>query len=90
MERPCPICGGPGHDSARYPLAVCGACAARATDAAGRRVEFANEDWTGGIVGYYPDTDEDYALTECFIDGIRCSAEEARFGGIVISRDAAS
>ncbi|MGD8759525.1 MAG: hypothetical protein PVJ07_04685 [Anaerolineales bacterium] len=32
----------------------------------------------------YADTGEAYASHDCFIDGVACYADEARFGGIVI------
>lgn len=38
----------------------------------------------GGFVARYADTDELYDSHQCFIDGVRCHAGEARFGGIVI------
>jgi hypothetical protein len=39
-----------------------------------------------GCAAEYADTGEEYPSRECFIDGLRCEAEEARFGGIVIQR----
>jgi hypothetical protein len=40
----------------------------------------------GGYVAYYWDSNnaEEYNSHECYIDGIKCWADEARFGGIVI------
>ncbi|MFC0444222.1 hypothetical protein ACFOD1_02800 [Pseudidiomarina halophila] len=38
----------------------------------------------GGIEGYYPDSGEEYAYQECFIDGVKCFADAAYIGGIVI------
>jgi len=40
----------------------------------------------GGFIAYYADSHqtETHPGHICFIDGIRCYADEARFGGIVI------
>ena len=40
----------------------------------------------GGFIAYYADSNqiEIYPSHRCFIDGISCYADEARFGGIVI------
>lgn len=37
-----------------------------------------------GFVAEYADTGEEYQGHDCFIDGVKCHADEARFGGIVI------
>src|SRR5439155_5708492 len=63
---------------------VCPACAGRATSAAGRPLQFRNTNATGGFVARYADTMEAYPGHECFISGVRCRADEARSGGIVI------
>jgi hypothetical protein len=42
---------------------------------------------SGGLAGTYADSGEPYLLEECFVRGIRCRAEEARFGGVVIEID---
>ncbi|HET6880616.1 MAG TPA: hypothetical protein VFI31_10700 [Pirellulales bacterium] len=47
-------------------------------------MEFSNVDYAGGFAARYADTGEDYPSHECFIGGVRCRADEARFGGIVI------
>lgn len=39
---------------------------------------------SGGLAGRYADSGEPYLLEECFVRGIRCRVEEARFGGVVI------
>lgn len=68
----------------RYPKYVCPECAEKTCDAAGRRVAFQNLDFAGGCGGFYPDTKEKYPSQDCYIDGIPCYADEARFGGIVV------
>ncbi|HUK88957.1 MAG TPA: hypothetical protein VLZ81_01050, partial [Blastocatellia bacterium] len=79
-----PICKAPVPESARYPCYVCSACASRAKDSAGRPVEFFNTDLSGGIEGRYRDSHDPYPDQTCYIDGLECWADEARFGGIVI------
>ncbi len=80
----CPICGVELEPSARYPAYVCRSCAARATDSTGRALEFGNIGFGGGYDASYIDTGEPYDSHVCYIDGVKCHADEARFGGIVI------
>jgi predicted RNA-binding Zn-ribbon protein involved in translation (DUF1610 family) len=80
----CPICSAIVEASSRYPRFVCPDCASRASSGDGRLLEFTNTDPSGGFAARYADTGESYDEHECFIDGIRCRADEARFGGIVI------
>jgi pilus assembly protein CpaE len=58
--------------------------AARATDAQQRPLQFGNISFSGGFRARYADTGEVYDSHTCFIDGVKCWADEARFGGIVI------
>jgi hypothetical protein len=39
---------------------------------------------TGGFIAQYADTGESYPSHECYVDGVRCHADEGHFGGIVI------
>lgn len=80
----CPICLLEVAPSPRYPRYVCANCAARAADENGRPLEFSNESFSGGFIARYADTGEGLDGHICFIDGVRCWADEARFGGIVI------
>jgi hypothetical protein len=80
----CPICAAPRHANARYPRHVCNDCTSRASSSDGRPVVFRNTDTGDRVEAWYRDSDERYATRECFISGVRCEAEEARFGGIVI------
>jgi hypothetical protein len=56
----------------------------QATDASGRRLEFSNVDATGGFQAFYRETGKPYHDHVCFVRGVRCCADEAHFGGIVI------
>lgn len=80
----CPICGTAVQPSSRYPRHVCPDCFSEATDRAGRRLDFSNIDLSGGYAAHYSDTGEAYDSHDCWIRGIRCRADEARSGGIVI------
>ena len=80
----CPICSKSLTLYERYPKYVCPECAEKTCDAGGRRVAFQNLDFAGGCGGFYPDTKEKYPSQDCYIDGIPCYADEARFGGIVV------
>jgi hypothetical protein len=81
----CPLCGAVVPTTERYPRALCGACAALACDAHGRSLEFFNESLSGGFIAQYADTGEPYPSHECWVRGVLCWADEARFGGIVVS-----
>lgn len=39
---------------------------------------------SGGFIAGYADNGEEHGQHICYIDGIKCWADEARFGGIVI------
>ena len=80
----CPICAKPVPVSERYPRYVCEDCSAKAVSKNGRGLSFFNESLFGGFAGQFADTGEAYPDHECYIDGIRCRADEAYFGGIVI------
>lgn len=80
----CPICGEKVGHWERYPQQVCERCAAKASDAYGRRLCFSNRFFTGGIHAFYRDNGAEYRHQICYIDGVKCFANEHRFGGIVI------
>ena len=86
VEEPqrCPICLIELTPSPRYPRYVCAACAGRAVDEDGRSLEFSNESFSGGFVAKYSDTGEARDSHTCYIDGVKCRADEAHFGGIII------
>lgn len=84
MSHACPICRVPLPEAERYPRYVCNSCAERATSADGRSLEFANIDMSGGYQARYAHTSAPHDRHDCWIDGIACRADEARFGGIVI------
>jgi hypothetical protein len=80
----CPICSTPVPPNPRYPRYLCPSCSGKATSEDGRLLEFSNVSMSGGFAARYADTGEEYASHECFVDGVKCHADEARFGGIVI------
>jgi hypothetical protein len=82
-DAPCPLCNAPRPHSPRYPDNVCADCVARAVDETGRRLEF-NTALNGGIRAKYADSGEQRESHDCFIDGVRCRADEAYFGGVVV------
>jgi hypothetical protein len=82
-ECPCAICGAPVPLSPRTPQRVCVVCALEAVDAEGRTLRFSNDDLTGGFVAI--DSNGTHSTNhECFVRGVRCWADEAHFGGIVL------
>ena len=68
----------------RYPRYLCQQCVASATDHSGRPLQFFNEGLSGGFLARYADTGEPVNSHLCFVNGIQCWADEARFGGIVV------
>lgn len=83
-KQTCPCCNIEVNSSPRYPNYICGNCCNKAQSEDGRLVRFYNTDLGGGCVGEYHDTKEDYTSNICYINGIKCYAQEAHFGGIVI------
>lgn len=82
----CPICNTPLEPWTRYPNYVCEPCMKKATDEAGRKLRFYNLGMDGGYGASYVDNDEVYNSHFCYIDGIKCYADEHRFGGIVVEK----
>lgn len=85
-EQFCPICKIEVQISERYPKYVCRVCAKKACSENGRPLEFFNESLSGGFLAFYSDTREKYDSHICFIENVKCFADEARFGGIVIEK----
>jgi hypothetical protein len=85
QEYRCPICGKVGPFDPRYPRCICTECASRATDEKGRGLMFTNESVSGGFIAMYRDTGETSDSHICYVDGLRCWADEAHMGGTVVS-----
>ena len=81
---PCPICSKSVPYRERYPRAVCENCSNKACDAYGQKLSFYNISLSGGFKAVFSETQEEYKSQICYINGIECWADEARFGGIVI------
>lgn len=84
MTQYCPICRAEVPRFDRYPHYLCKDCAALAADRGGRALRFGNLSAFGGYWARYADSDEVYDSHVCFVKGVECRANEARFGGIVI------
>jgi hypothetical protein len=68
----------------RHPRRVCETCVGRARDEDGRPLRFFNKEFSGGFVARLADGSMERDSHECVIDGVRCWADEAYFGGIVV------
>ena len=87
ITSPCPICKQDRETMERYPNSVCNDCCTTGVFASNSdtadRIEFGNVDFSGGfqscVAGVIGEQHE------CYIKGRKCYANEARFGGIVIS-----
>lgn len=86
----CPICKKEVVKDSffnRYPNYVCRECEKRAVNREGFPVAFGNTSMSGGFIARYKNKEGQFVESEdptCFIDGVECWAEEARFGGIVL------
>ena len=90
----CPICLDiMDYYTARYPKMICGKCAngdnGKILDSFGNEVSFSNIDIYGGFASHHKINNNDNELVHknehiCWINTIKCYANEARFGGIVI------
>lgn len=85
--------------SQRYPNLVCGECIKKAVDIDGNIVTYSNDNYSGGFISYHhvvnsnsnantiPNDNVEIVQKndhDCWINGYKCYANEARFGGIVI------
>ena len=80
----CPLCGGRMDADVRHARRVCNSCVERACDEEGRPLRFFNTGLSGGFVARLADGGANRESHECFIDGVRCWADEAYLGGIVV------
>ncbi len=80
----CPICNAEVRVNHRYPYSVCSDCARTPLDDTGRELEYFNESLSERFEARYTDNGERRNSHICFIAGMKCFADEARFGGIVI------
>ena len=83
---PCPICLQKMTFFERYPMKVCPECSEKTFTKDGIKIDFCNIDVTGG----FKSTIQSNPIKEgdehtCYINGLECYADEARFGGIVVS-----
>ena len=74
-----------GERSERYPNYLCLNCFKRAVSIDGRPLSFSNVSVSGGYIAKYADTNEPYDSHDCYVDGIKCYADEAHMGGNVIT-----
>jgi hypothetical protein len=83
-EQPCPVCAAPASPSPRTPRPLCPVCVLEATDARGCPLRFSNSGLSGGFEARYANDGARYDGRECFVRGVRCRVDEAKFGGIVV------
>lgn len=85
----CPVCLEQSENvSARYRDCVCEPCLNRfgTLDEDGLALTFGNVDFTGGFVSMRNGVRTSQPEHVCYVNGIKCFADEARFGGIVIQK----
>ena len=83
----CPICLIRQEPGCRYPNYVCSLCIRSypPVDINGDLISFSNIDMHGGFCSTINGVDGE--IHQCFINGIRCFAQEHRMGGIIIQGD---
>ena len=82
----CPLCGELMPKSERYPKALCNKHYGECFDKDGNKVTHGNIDFAGGFVSYHTIGDTIVKRDDgiCYVRDKKCSAGEARMGGIVI------
>lgn len=86
LNTPCPICFHLRETIERYPNSVCLDCCNTGifTDISQKTtISFGNIDFSGGFQSVVNGVVGNQHI--CYIKGHQCRADEARFGGIVIS-----
>lgn len=84
----CPICKTELDFYSRYPNYICNSCVEKATDQNGRSLSFSNEGMHGGFIVTYTDNGEKIDSHICYIGEVKCYADEAYMGGIVVEINA--
>ena len=79
---PLPTCSRARSLSSRYPHALCTWHRHNTQNEAGEPIEFYNRGPGGGFMSTVDGRESDH---KCFVEGVECYADEARFGGIVVS-----
>ena len=85
MINNCPVCNKKRETMERYPRSVCRNCLSlyKTRDIKGNIIEYFNEGFGGGFIskkGGVNGTEH-----HCSVNNVLCYADEARFGGIVVS-----
>lgn len=83
----CPVCDEQLENfNPRYPKAICEKCSENLKDEEGFNVSYFNSDISGGLLSVHDVNGSKVEKQEqtCYCNGIKCYAEEARMGGIVI------
>lgn len=82
----CPICDSDTFQMLRYPHYVCDICISTydTLTVDNKKIEFSNISPFGGFQSKIEGENEYGSEHYCYINGIKCYADEARFGGIVI------
>lgn len=84
----CPFCLETIKEISRYRNYVCNNCINKALDANGNPVSYRNKNIYGGFVSMHNIYGTIIKKEDriCFINGEKCLASEARFGGIVVQK----
>lgn len=82
----CPSCHKNIPICIRHPKYICRDCLQKypSLNEEGKEVIFSNASWSGGFISRVKGSDILEENHVCYINGIKCWADEYRFGGIVI------
>ena len=87
----CPVCNEVASVTPRYPSCVCRDCINKygTLDINNNLIIFQNESISGGIRAFriINGKQEEVYSYECYVNKIKCIAQEHRFGGIVIQKN---
>ncbi len=82
----CPICKESVYLMARYPNYICINCITKygTYTEDNKKIDFYNIDHTGGFKSQIEGDNNFTNEHVCYVNNVKCFADEARFGGIVI------
>ena len=83
-SKKCPICKNDMLLFNRYPNRICNKCSELTVTEEKKNIYFGNIDIYGGFMSIVDGNIGD--IHECYVNDIKCYAEEGRFGGIIISK----
>ena len=79
----CPLCKTDIIKSSRYPKRLCCECSEKTYTEKDEKIDFYNDGLEGGFYSLLNNVKGE--IHECYVNNIKCYADEGRFGGIIIN-----